>query len=343
LLTDKSLKKVPSILDSREAARQRIRDRRITKEEAKALLTERRPSVSKPVQPEKTTEPRRKVTLETTSKTVKPPTITKEAIPEPIQSLPPKTPAAFDDIFSPESQSSTSQRPTAKDTPPPSDLSASATTEPTGRTARRARTAINYAEPSLVSKMRRPTKELLDAVGKDGRALQGAIVTKQNIEKPTLQWKPAYSANAGDVTQRDEAPSPLGSKTFAPVNESRAEANVSETSRSEAESVITLKIQRAHRPTINSQGQASLLDAQSLQEKEKRVDEEEARQAELAIFDFTDSSPSSEIKVVDVVGKGISSRRHSSIGGSDRAKEKAVETQRPTSRSSLGRRKSMMV
>lgn len=153
--------------------------------------------------------------------------------------------------------------------------------------------------------MRRPTKELMDAVGKDGRPLQGAIINKQDIEKPTSQWKPAFSASAGDVAQRDEAPSPLGGKS-------------------------------------SSQSQSSHVDMQSQQQQERRsVTVEDAREAELAIFDFTDSSPS-ETKIVDVVGKSNSSRRHSSIG-SDRAKEKAEVVPRPSSRSSLGRRKSMMV
>ncbi|KAK7423907.1 hypothetical protein QQX98_000779 [Neonectria punicea] len=51
-------------------------------------------------------------------------------------------------------------------TPPPTDINSSR--EP-ARPSRRARAAVSYAEPNLRDKMRRPTKELYDAVAGEGK------------------------------------------------------------------------------------------------------------------------------------------------------------------------------
>ncbi|KAL9091680.1 MAG: hypothetical protein Q9165_004756 [Trypethelium subeluteriae] len=80
---------------------------------------------------------------------------------------PPKTPAATE-LLSPTSNAASTARADSRDTPPPGDLGS--TTVPkhgdgaAARTARRARAQVSYAEPSLVSKMRRPNKDLTDAV-----------------------------------------------------------------------------------------------------------------------------------------------------------------------------------
>jgi hypothetical protein len=52
------------------------------------------------------------------------------------------------------------------DTPPPADITSEGETS---RPSRRNRTAISYAEPNLRDKMRRPTKELFDAVAGEGK------------------------------------------------------------------------------------------------------------------------------------------------------------------------------
>ncbi|KAK5171428.1 uncharacterized protein LTR77_004572 [Saxophila tyrrhenica] len=77
----------------------------------------------------------------------------------------PKTPAALD-LFSP-TPSEPSAKPQGRgDTPPPSDLTTLSVTTDGGevRPSRRARSAVNYAEPSLISKMRRPDKKMVDAL-----------------------------------------------------------------------------------------------------------------------------------------------------------------------------------
>jgi hypothetical protein len=98
------------------------------------------------------------------------------AVPEASVSYPPKTPAAPEpDLFSPPSSQHLNAGPRpSRDTPPPAEvgtchstLATTSSTEDanaTARPSRRARSAVNYAEPSLVAKMRRPGKEMVDAI-----------------------------------------------------------------------------------------------------------------------------------------------------------------------------------
>lgn len=84
----------------------------------------------------------------------------------------PKTPAP-PSLFSPArfEPSARLASDTRPGTPPPTDLSTLSTTTTTsddntaGRPSRRARSAVNYAEPSLVAKMRRPGRQMADAIG----------------------------------------------------------------------------------------------------------------------------------------------------------------------------------
>ena len=87
----------------------------------------------------------------------------------------PKAPAqaTFDNLFS-QSSDEPPTRPKFRDTPPPADLDADTTatipcSEIPGRGSRRPRGSVSYAEPNLRDKMRRPTKELVDAVGAEDR------------------------------------------------------------------------------------------------------------------------------------------------------------------------------
>ena len=71
----------------------------------------------------------------------------------------PKTPGA-PDLFSPTPSSPASTQPPGRgDTPPPAAL-----TTDSARPSRRARSAVNYAEPSLVAKLRRPEQKMTDAI-----------------------------------------------------------------------------------------------------------------------------------------------------------------------------------
>lgn len=136
--------------------------------------------------------------------------------------LPPETPAPLD-LFSPHSSTEPSaSRPESRDTPPPTDLSASATDafNPAGRASRRPRAAgVSYAEPNLRDKMRRPSKALADAVGaeervqragagsesrqgNDGGAAEGGTIRTVVIKKESASSESAWKLLPSEPSQR---------------------------------------------------------------------------------------------------------------------------------------------
>jgi len=74
------------------------------------------------------------------------------------------------DLLSPDTPEKGAVRGQTHDTPPPADISSRGETSRGG--GRRARSAVSYAEPNLRDKMRRPTKELFDAVSGEGKFVQ---------------------------------------------------------------------------------------------------------------------------------------------------------------------------
>lgn len=84
----------------------------------------------------------------------------------------PETPSADPGHVFPDTPETKSVKdPAARDTPPPADISVHGETS---RPSRRARAAISYAEPNLRDKMRRPTKELYDAVTGEGKFIRSS-------------------------------------------------------------------------------------------------------------------------------------------------------------------------
>ncbi|POS77105.1 hypothetical protein DHEL01_v204500 [Diaporthe helianthi] len=82
------------------------------------------------------------------------------------QPVEPETPSADPGVVFPDTPENkpTSEKP--RDTPPPADISSHGETS---RPSRRVRASVSYAEPNLRDKMRRPTKEMLDAVSGEGK------------------------------------------------------------------------------------------------------------------------------------------------------------------------------
>lgn len=87
------------------------------------------------------------------------------------------------------------------DTPPPAHISSNGETS---RPSRRARAAISYAEPNLRDKMRRPTKELFDAVAGEGKFVHRSIApTKSSEQRPTSVSKarPEPGTSTGSISR----------------------------------------------------------------------------------------------------------------------------------------------
>jgi len=204
-----------------------------------------------------------------------------ETVEIPLDSLPPKTPAGADP-FSPPSTEPSTARPESKDTPPPGDLNPSATStdqaSAAGRTARRARASVNYAEPNLISKMRRPTKELVDAVVPDGRRstsakpdepsappttvekekakLRTVVIKREGDEGDGPAWKSLPSAAGGSAGAADdvgEPNSPLSKKT---ARQGQGQSQGQSQSQSQAQDEAP-----AGPPTLNSSAAANAISA----------------------------------------------------------------------------------
>ncbi len=166
-------------------------------------------------------------------------------VPAPPSRPPPEAPAPPSlDVLSPDGSEPPTARPESRDTPPPEDLNPeTSTTNPfgsMGRSSRRPRGSVSYAEPNLRDKMRRPTKELVDAVAAEERLQQrkdvkaeaegedtAAVVTgevaskmrtvvikKEPRDDDVPNWKavPAKGIESDHDRLRAEARSPLGNK-----------------------------------------------------------------------------------------------------------------------------------
>ena len=248
---------------------------------------------------------------------------------------PPGTPAPPPlELFSPELSQPSAARSESRDTPPPPELGPDTGTGSFGRASRRPKGTVNYAQPNLRDKMRRPTKELIDAVGAEERAriakaegdVPNPVFIKQEEDADAV---PTWKTNApnNDGRTRPEPASPLDNKIGA------AELPAS---------VITERRRRTLVPPLNeainpvrpASGAASAIAAltagtqrtrQREEEEPSRDREEQAREPieRTSIYEFTGSSP------VDPSGKSVSdtgqeplaktirsSRRHSSVPAS---------------------------
>ncbi|KAI5203635.1 hypothetical protein E4T39_04085 [Aureobasidium subglaciale] len=157
-----------------------------------------------------TTEPE---TIMRTIEIALPPALQAETLSE-AEDLAPKTP--LPEFFSPTPSEASAVRDEGRDTPPPSGLksmsSGPAALNGASRPSRRARAGVNYAEPNLVSKMRRPTATMANAVDANGRRISSSTSAS---EKKTMRTVIISGDNMAGSLTRDmgsEAASPLGQK-----------------------------------------------------------------------------------------------------------------------------------
>ncbi|KAF3067543.1 hypothetical protein CFAM422_008314 [Trichoderma lentiforme] len=210
------------------------------------------------------------------------------------------------------------------DTPPPSHISSNGETS---RPSRRNRTTISYTEPNLKGKMRRPTKELFDAVTGEGKyarrvsnyesALPESTKSKREMAVTDIEDNPSSPLAAKHlatdvllssvVTERRKRSSSIASKGLGIVNDALKDAESSEGSRD---------------TSIN-------LDSSGL--------------AEADVYEFTSESPPAEKEVVKEPKKRgrrrTTTSRHSTINPDDDYKDDKLSTRERIH----SRRRSMMV
>lgn len=102
------------------------------------------------------------------------------------------------------------------DTPPPADITSEGETS---RGGRRARSNVSYAEPNLRDKMRRPSKQLFDAVAGEGKAMRRTSQSRPsemssiNSAEKASGWKPLPTKDLDNSEKVDDATaSPLVQK-----------------------------------------------------------------------------------------------------------------------------------
>ncbi|KAF2266704.1 hypothetical protein CC78DRAFT_566761 [Lojkania enalia] len=286
-------------------------------------------------------------------------------MPEPIStaeinldSLPPKTPAA-EDIISPPSTEPSTSRPESKDTPPPADLSSG---DQTGRPSRRARAQVSYKEPSLNTKMRRPGKELVDAVAAHPARRSSVEPTpsstsaKMFIKGELVESDSWKSLPSGSIREEEAGVgSPLreklgrrdGSQSVElAAGQEQPKLNSSAASNAISALITGSSIAKRKAPTTSDPGVLTLVkntvepaakskivtDSPNSSTDIKATATDELDKNNLAIFDFTESSPndsaftSSNRPRIDLAKVAKATRRHSSIPASSTSEGRKLET-----------------
>ena len=277
---------------------------------------------------------------------------------------PPETPAQPNlDVLSP-NNSPAANRTESRDTPPPVDLSRDLATMEAfgslGRASRRQRGSVSYAEPNLRVKMRRPTKELVDAVaaneqireqktqnGKTDTSDADSIITgtansemrtvtvkkESNVENG-VPWKrlPLTNISSDKERIRSEAASPLGDRSSiakgnlpdSVVTERRRRTSMSERSKElETEqygSGAGSAISALMTENPKSKARKAVVAKHQLREDVKPTEK-------FDIFELNESSvhsPEHAVKDSEIIQaspkEAKASRRHSSVPG-DRIKD----------------------
>ena len=244
----------------------------------------------------------------------------------------------FEDVFSPVSSNPSASRVESNDTPPPPDLGKDTGNGSFGRQSRRQRGSVNYAQPNLRDKMRRPTAELVDAVAAEERARQASIAKAAERSSDAELVKQEGSGNGLPIwktnepresyLRKEDPASPLDIKTgdssvdlpYHITTERRGrslapplhldDGNFHNQHSGAASAIAALvgKHQRLKTKDLNQQGNCETKDqaAGGLAERS-------------SIFDFTGSSPHTGEKTVDetpdteAIKTGRTSRRHSSV------------------------------
>jgi hypothetical protein len=289
------------------------------------------------------------------NRTITPPEIPLLPMPEPVMTaeitldaLPPKTPAV-ETIFSPPTTEPSTSRPESKDTPPPGDLSV-ADQIGAGRPGRRARPQVSYKEPSLHTKMRRPDAKLVDAIVERRTSVEPQTVPL-TTSKPTVKresadelgWKPV-SAIAGRVGEEEaETGSPLrqkldrreiGQEGKSPPSSDSIEVQASSALKAISalidETSTAKRKQAPSAPTLNPASDSSGQKTQSKPITKDPIIKQEGAKDNLAIFDFTESSPAEiaanpRARINELAKAARNARRHSSVPTSSLPEERKTE------------------
>ncbi|TKA49225.1 hypothetical protein B0A54_01302 [Friedmanniomyces endolithicus] len=227
------------------------------------------------------------------------------------QVLAPETLAQPEDIFSPTPSETPAARPTDEHiragTPPPSDLSTLSIATDGGngggvRPSRRARVAVNYAEPSLTTKIRRPGKGMVDAVNGlvDPRRAMSAPVDKQSVPRSVTVKRELFENDEAGELGLDWRRLPSAMEDVVVAGSPLAPKSVEISSSDPLTSQADAPVYRPEHPSAASATISTLMAAgrrhrrestQHLQHPSGGLDSDVAAKLhELDLYDFKDSS-----------------------------------------------------
>ncbi|KAH8899546.1 hypothetical protein GQ53DRAFT_315182 [Thozetella sp. PMI_491] len=254
----------------------------------------------------------------------------------------PTTPCVDAVMASPDTPDRSARRDGARDTPPPADISSKGEIS---RPSRRARSAISYAEPNLRDKMRRPTKELFDAVAGEGKFVHRPPKSDEpgvaSATKPEPSRSSESEAAVNEAAQRATIGSPLAGKAAA-----------------QEALMTTIMTDRRKRPSTSGR---ELLIPSELAELAKRAPgDEQPKSASMVakepavkadrfpdVYDFSSSSPAAEPRERPEDGemKARPSSRNARRSSTALSKYTTVETVQATAKakSSSSRKRASMV
>ena len=214
---------------------------------------------------------------------------------------PPKTPAIAE-LLSPTSTVMSTAGTDTRDTPPPGDLGSARHpghgNGAAARTARRARSQVNYAEPNLISKMRRPNKDLIDAVVPGERGHEhadtdaGTRLANSDTEKTKMRTVIVKRDNSsvdwkGFPAETDtSAHSPLGQKgpSSSQAMEQVENMNIADNA-SSAVKMCTKDLTTSALAAANKRRRdRTAMDEGSIENANEKLEN-------LTIYDFNESSP----------------------------------------------------
>ncbi|KAK4910296.1 hypothetical protein LTR49_021042 [Elasticomyces elasticus] len=241
--------------------------------------------------------------------------------------IPPETPAPAD-FFSPTPSEASAARPIdgsiRAGTPPPSDLSTmSIATDGGGmRPLRRARTAVNYTEPSLNAKIRRPGKGMVDAVTGlvDPRRAMSVSERKPSLQRTVVVKKEPVDDEGIVERWLDLPPADTSALPGSPLAPKHVEV---ESDRPLQQVVDEVVPQQGEHPSAASATISALMAGGRRRRREpvQHLPQDDpssdvaAKMEDLDIYDFRDSSSPADGQ--DVASRSTkpagSHRRHSSV------------------------------
>ncbi|KAG5916172.1 hypothetical protein E4U42_007786 [Claviceps africana] len=231
-------------------------------------------------------------------------------------------------VSEPVLMSSSSPEPTSRedeprgDTPPPADISPDGEVS---RPSRRNRTTVSYAEPNLRVKMRRPTKELFDAVTGEGKyARRVSQCDQSSSEEPKMKRESC----AGDlVTRLPAAADPAETNSPGPSRIPAISLETKSTVQDVSSAAVNRRPKRHSRPVDYAADMSTDAD-----------DDDDG--GDVDVYEFTSSSP--HVDKDDSAEKATGGRRQ---GAATRRRSAAVDSDKGTTAKdrTSSRRRSMMV